>query len=389
MTTPLIIPERILRFLNALPVTGEPLEWITVFRDELCLLLGDVDRVAVNVNLGCDLKDPQSYQPAIHIRHFTTDDSEDGELRVEHSVRENTQAERLIESIKDRGFPVDQYLSPSVFNYYLGGSAYLGTIFLWRQQGHSPISDDTLQVMMALQPFFVFALSDLVARRQQIEPADKTFLEAFRSLSVAAGLSKQEQRVIVLQLFGHSYKEIADILDVSMDGVKHHLKMIHRKTGSRSYTELFAKYFMPRLELRENLEGENEPSVQEIIASEAVIIKVDVPIALNLSHENLFFASKTSIGDRLRKFGEIAFGSIEDFARALKVAPSNLQKYLNGERNPGLGMLQRLYELGCNINALIGQEGSMIADNEPGRVIWDRLGLVADSQAGDPRGVSR
>src|ERR1041384_1234385 len=63
VTTSPIIPEHILRFLNSLPVTGDPVQWISTFREELRLLLGDVDRVGINININCDLQNPEGYRP--------------------------------------------------------------------------------------------------------------------------------------------------------------------------------------------------------------------------------------------------------------------------------------------------------------------------------------
>ncbi len=346
-------------------------------RDELCILLGDVDRVTVNVNVGCDLRNPQSYRPNLFITRYSRPDDADGAVKVVSNVKETSQSERLLGHLLEQGFPVESYQPPHVFNYYLGEHAYLGTIFLWRELNHEHISPETLNTMDQLEPFFIFALSDLVARRQHLEPTDRTFLDAMQSLSVAARLSKQEERVIILQLFGHSYKEIADMLEVSVDGVKHHLKMVHRKTGARSYTELFAKYFMPRIDLRDEEESVEGATVNEGAGDEGLVEDLTPPIALpglaNLSVP--YFMHEPSLGDRLRRYSDVVYNSVEEFARALKIAPSNLQKYFNGERNPGLAMLQRLYELGCNVNGLISGEGKLFADNDSGQALLARLRL--------------
>lgn len=381
MSAPLVIPERILRFLNALPVTGEPLEWIPTFRDELCLLLGDVDRVMVNVNVGCDLRNPDTYEPEVFVTSYDSAWSNEGESVLVSSSTE--EVKRLLEYLEGKGFPAANYHPPQITSYYLGRQAYLGTIFLWRHRHEPSISEATLATMAALEPFFVFAFSDLVARRQYSSPVDKTFIDAIGSLTGAAGLSRQERRVIILQLFGHSYKEIADMLGVTVDGVKHHLKMIHRKTGARSYTELFAKYFMPRFNLRDN---DEEMSTSEESSKDDGFVMIHPPVR-NGSSE-IYFMASSGLGERIRKFGEIVYGSVEEFARALKVAPSNLQKYLNGERNPGLATLQRLFELGCNINALIGTEGAMFADNDAGRELWRRFdNSIAPDAAGEAASV--
>lgn len=41
------------------------------------------------------------------------------------------------------------------------------------------------------------------------------------------------------------------------------------------------------------------------------------------------------------------------------MAPPNLQKYMNNEREPGIGILQKLQRLGCSIDWLISGEGAM------------------------------
>ncbi len=336
-----------------------------MFRDELCKLLGDVDRVTVSVNLGCDLQHPENYNPLLTVTKHNQASESESVMFVAPHAEDGVHVDRFLEDFRRQGYPLDLYHPPHGFDYYYGGNAYLGTMFLWRELGELPISEATLELVGAMRPFLVFALSDLVARRQHSEPDVRVFTDAVRGLTDTSGLSTQELRVVILQLFGHSYKEMADMLGISVDGVKHHLKMIHRKTGARSYTELFAKYFTPRLDMKifeedaiESVEGPDDRALPPI----------EPPVQDDISFD-IAYAGEQSLGERTRKFGEIAFGSIEEFAKALKIAPSNLQKYLNGERNPGLGTLQRLYELGCNVNSLIGGEGSIFADNRAGRVL--------------------
>lgn len=384
VSTSLVIPDRVLQFLNALPVTGEPLEWIPAFRNALCLLLGDVDRVTVEVNIGCDLRNPETYSPGVFITSYNSARSSENEpVLVSSGKVEVSQSERLLEYMRHKGFPTNDYHPPHALNYYLGTQAYLGTIFLWRHYHEEPISKTTLEIIASLESFIIFAFSDLVARRQYSRPADKTFLDAMESLTGAAGLSRQEQRVIILQLFGHSYKEMADMLGISVDGVKHHLKMIHRKTGARSYTELFAKYFMPRFDLQDNDDEVEDTPVVEDSVKDNLFAVIRPPVQDRSSEA--YFVRNTDLGERIRKFGELVYDSVEDFARAMKIAPSNVQKYFNGERNPGLGTLQRLNELGCNINALISAEGPMFADNDSGRELWKRFGVAVTLEASDDK----
>jgi hypothetical protein len=84
-------------------------------------------------------------------------------------------------------------------------------------------------------------------------------------------------------------------------------------------------------------------------------------------------------GDRLRFFGETVYDSVKEYALAIKMAPPNLQKYMNNEREPGSTVLRKLYALGCNINWLLSGQGEMFADNEVGRHLQPRAnGAVAE-----------
>lgn len=244
----------IIGFLNALPISSNVLEWGSTFKDSLRALLGDVDRISINVNTNCDLSTSEG-SPAILFITQSIDTEEEHGLDV-NTARTSSSApfERLLEAFGRQGFPFDDYHQPHCFDYYYG-STYLGTIFLWREAKHAPISGKTLETLKTLEPFIIFALSDLVARHQSEKPIDRVFNNALAALVSEAGLTSQEQRIVVLQLMGHAYKEMADILDVSIDTVKKHFKQIHRKTGTRGQAELFAKYFTSRLipeELRQS-----------------------------------------------------------------------------------------------------------------------------------------
>lgn len=89
-------------------------------------------------------------------------------------------------------------------------------------------------------------------------------------------------------------------------------------------------------------------------------------------------------GQRMRLFGESVYSSIKEFAQAVKMAPPNLQKYMNDEREPGSGILRRLYDIGCNINWLLTGNGNMFADNEIGRSLRPR---VQGNTIGEPEQI--
>jgi DNA-binding CsgD family transcriptional regulator len=159
-----------------------------------------------------------------------------------------TPSQRLLRGAKDSGFPLHQFHPPSCLDYHFGEVAYIGSLILWRSIEKPPISEETLAMVEGLRPFMLFAFSDLVARHRSEQPVHAALNRALETLAARARLSDQEQRIVMLQFMGHSYKEMADILSVTVDTVKKHFRQVHKKTGTRSQSELFAKYFTYRLD---------------------------------------------------------------------------------------------------------------------------------------------
>lgn len=237
------VPPHIVRFLNAMPVSGDRLEWIDTFREALRDLLGGVDRVSIAADFGCDLVSPETYRPATYVQQHTSS----SQVQVESA--DDSPLERLINGFKQQGIPFHLYHNPHGFIYFYREEVYLGAIFLWREIHHPPISEETLEILEELRPFITFALSDLVAQHQVRNPIGRVFYTALNALKEDAGLTFQEERVITLQLLGHSYREIADRLYVTVDTIKKHFKQVYRKTKTKGQSELFAKYFTPRFAL--------------------------------------------------------------------------------------------------------------------------------------------
>jgi hypothetical protein len=189
--------EQFLRFLNSLPQTSQPVTWITTFREALQALLGDVDRIIININLACDINNPASYNinvAQIITEHLQEQDTLRSNIAVTMSDRDESPSQRLLEDFKRQGYPLERYHPPVGFDFFLQERAYLGTIFLWRDIDKSPISQKTLEIVETLRPFMLFAMSDLVARHRQTRPLDRAFNEALDFLMRDAGLSEQERR---------------------------------------------------------------------------------------------------------------------------------------------------------------------------------------------------
>jgi DNA-binding CsgD family transcriptional regulator len=154
---------------------------------------------------------------------------------------------RILDNIRRQGHSLNIWHPPHCYDYYNNGGRYLGSIILFRDVTKKPISDDTLAAMAELEPFMIFALSDLIARHQSQKPMDRAFYDAVSEMTEDAELSKQEKRIVIHRLMGQSYKDLADNLHVSVDTVKKHLSQIHKKTQTNGMAELFAKYFSARL----------------------------------------------------------------------------------------------------------------------------------------------
>lgn len=243
-------PTAVIGLLNSLPMTDDVVEWGNGFRTVLHRLLPDVDRISVNVNRSCDIRRPEKYELQTRITRL----SEEGETDLSVATHRTNEAPslRIIENLRAKGMPLHTYHPPVVRDYFFGGTAYLGSLFLWRNLEMPEISAETTLLLTTLEPFFLFALSDVVARHQVMQPVDSVFHEALSTMFEDAGLTPAERRIVTLQLLGKPYKEIADTMAVTLDAVKKHFHLIYKKTETRSQAELFAKYFTARLKTEQS-----------------------------------------------------------------------------------------------------------------------------------------
>jgi len=241
--------DDLFEFLGMLPITHHFPEWADAFRKALQTLLPDIDRITVSLDLHCDLLNPEAYQPKLLVlQSMATGAKEVTSLNRGDASDQEPLLEQLIDNLRRRNFPFDDYQKHHNFLYYYKDVAYLGSILLWREKHKKPISERTLQIMERLQRFFTLLLSDFIARHQVARPAEHAFNVALTELTTSKGLTTQEQRIIILQLLGFSYEEVAETLNVSLNTVRYHLRSIYNKTGAHSQSELFAKYFTPRFD---------------------------------------------------------------------------------------------------------------------------------------------
>ncbi len=226
-----LLPDSLLRFLNALPLTGDPMEWVRRFTDELTALFADVDRVAVRINLNCRLHTPP--------RRGAKSRATQSEIHVDAHPDPHI--------LSWPPFDDAHYHEPMVFHFSHAGDD-LGTITLLRERRKQLTSEETRSVMIGMETFLTFMLTDLVARHSSARPVGRVFQDVLHAIARKTGMTSRELEVLTLHVFGRKYDEIARRLYISIDTVKKHVKKIHRKTGARSATELFARYFAPMIE---------------------------------------------------------------------------------------------------------------------------------------------
>lgn len=250
-TDPTRIPDKVLHFLNRLPLTSDMQTAVDIYREAFVELLGDVDRVSLYINIRCDLTaEAQLMYPSKLVITVDTTVGKDGISVTSRQDGQHT-SHLILENLRSQGVKLEDYHPPVANDYYYRNVEWLGAIFLWRDRVKTPISAQTRDLLAILEPFVIYMLSDLVARYHYAHPVDRLFQDALEDMMRDGGLTTQERRVITFRLLGHAYKEIADKLSISEDAIKKHLGSVHRKTGTRSYTELFAKYFTPRLNIKD------------------------------------------------------------------------------------------------------------------------------------------
>jgi len=87
------------------------------------------------------------------------------------------------------------------------------------------------------------ALSPAIANRMI------SFFNATKTLNVDYNLAPKEKQVLQLLIEGLSYKLIAVELDISIDGVRYHVKKIYKKVHINSRPELMRLYMDGKLKL--------------------------------------------------------------------------------------------------------------------------------------------
>lgn len=244
------LPPKLLQFLNNLPVSGDTVEWIKAFRDELKRFLGNIDHVSININNAYDRFQGDPKGRMTEILHHVTRRSK-VEVSVEIDEFQNyvrVRPQKILEVMRSRGFPLSEYQEPYCCNYY--DHSYLGTMFLFRYKGAPPIPPSVIQTVEALRPFMFFVLSSAVTRNGYIHPGHLAFADivVMQLDDEVLGLSNLERQILLLRLMGCKMAEIADKTSISIPNVKKQLRSVRKKTGARSGIELITRILAPDLE---------------------------------------------------------------------------------------------------------------------------------------------
>jgi len=244
--------EKMMRFLNGLEVHEKLTDSINNIRTLLRNVLPDIDRVSIYISVAGEYRWSSTGSHNLNIidNRISIIDSNDISLGLYKPGEKPS--ELLLQHFKLQGMPVDQYNPPESFDYYTPNGSHLGTILLWTETLKPRPSELAVQLMKRLEPFIIWLLTIYQQRYNQSVPTNIPFHHRLEDIGYEAKLSVQEYRVITMRLLGHSYQSIADSMHIARSTVHKHLTSIHRKTGTSSIVELFAKYFTPGKEVRES-----------------------------------------------------------------------------------------------------------------------------------------
>ncbi|MBS1910743.1 MAG: hypothetical protein JST22_02030 [Bacteroidetes bacterium] len=238
-----LIPPHVARFLASIPMTPDPVEWILGFRAALQELLGDVDRIAMEVDTYCRLDDiPVG---AVWFRLHLDHAAHSGGAGIMITLRSSDEQEHhahLLMRLQQAGHDISLYRAPIGTDYAFRNAGHLASILLFRERHRPAITAETQAALEALRPFIVYACSSLVARLMVARPAKYLGSRMLLRIINDYGLSEGEEHVVALKAFGLTNAAIAGRLYITSHAVKKRLESVRRKTGAASIFELFMRY---------------------------------------------------------------------------------------------------------------------------------------------------
>ncbi len=231
---------------------SEPGRWARTLGDLLSSFFAEIDYAVVQVKTGIDLTKSS--------RDFVFYQNVDATGKVSHEVgavrdkKHKYVYEELIEQGKRRDFPFKQYhFPPAGYDLFVratdensAAKVHIGSFLLFRDKSQDSFSQETLDLVERLRPFFTFLFTDFIYRNRSEKPSADLFNEAVTRVAGDVGLSPREQDVLLLEMLGHSYEEIGNFLNISPKTVQSHVRSVYQKAGVNRLSEFFARYFTPR-----------------------------------------------------------------------------------------------------------------------------------------------
>lgn len=245
-------PEKLISFLNRLPMTSDSIEWSREMKKLLIETFDEVDYALVNVRYGTDLSPVGGNTQSKSTYRQDVFDSEGKDVRSIRQEKAHLPKWRqlLLEGRKN-GFPFEKYHPPVGFDYFGGPRAikYVGSIVLFREKRKPPTSEETLNMFEQTKPFVASLFVYHIQYCQRENPVLQSLFSASSHLfKNAPKLTSRESDVLLLLMLGHSYDEAAEMLYITKGTMISHVRNLYRKLNVTKLSELFARLLMPALD---------------------------------------------------------------------------------------------------------------------------------------------
>lgn len=257
--------EKLIAFLNNLPVTSDSVQWSRAMRTLLIETFDEIDYALVNVRVNfpagwtVDAGVPQKIGADLMYRK----DVFGAGYEYVPSVRwdkpdSGPKWKKLLEEGERNGFAFDKYHSPVGFDFYIGDMEpeYMGCIVLLRDRGKPIISDGTLQLFEQCRPFLARVFLSHTTLLQSEQPGVYLYNNIMAYIDADPPLTSREWEVVLMLLMGHTYDEAADLLFITKSTMISHVRNIYRKTRVTKLSELFGRIFAPNMVLKKKEEKE-------------------------------------------------------------------------------------------------------------------------------------
>lgn len=234
-------------FTCSLPERITSREWIDAFKLSLASLF-DVERVTVSINLRAVQPKPVAPTLSIAIRELLEGGAVGpSSLTVTSIERSVPRSVQVIDELVEQGLKLDCYHEPFAQDFHLTDGSYLGTIILWQPITNDDIALFSKATLVQMRHVLSRLMLDCAARHEQATPSAIVFFESLARLVVECKLTPTEEKVMTMQVLGHSYSQIAAELKTSEANVGRHLSSVHKKTGASGKSDLQARLFAPRV----------------------------------------------------------------------------------------------------------------------------------------------